>query len=285
MPLNTIVGHSRQIKLIKELIERGEFPQSSIFSGVEGVGKKLVAVESLKLISGSDLEVRVIGSEKPATIEEVRELTEWLFLRPTEGKAKGVVIDNAEEMRSEASNALLKTLEEPPGYAYIILVTRNENALLPTIRSRCRIFRFGRLTDSNVEFILKKQGIKPDRKIIKLSGGSAGLALKLHESQVPQLIEELSRLLKQRKVLPVLSEFTPKFSKVSREEARLFLDALENLVRERGTFDRWEEAINRGRLYLKFYGKPQSVVEWVILTAILGKGIRAAGGSFLLSSF
>ena len=285
MPLNTIVGHSRQIKLIKELIERGEFPQSSIFSGVEGVGKRLVAVESLKLISGSDLEVRIIGSEKPATIEEVRELTEWLFLKPTEGKAKGVVIDNAEEMRSEASNALLKTLEEPPGYAYIILITRNENALLPTIRSRCRIFRFGRLTDSNVEFILKKQGIKPDRKIIKLSGGSAGLALKLHESQVPQLIEKLSRLLKRRRVLPVLSEFTPKFSKVSREEARLFLDALENLVRERGTFDRWEEAINRGRLYLKFYGKPQSVVEWVILTAILGKGIRVAGGSSLLSSF
>ncbi len=285
MPLNTIVGHSRQIKLIKELIERGEFPQSSIFSGVEGVGKRLVAVESLKLISGSDLEVRIIGSEKPATIEEVRELTEWLFLKPTEGKAKGVVIDNAEEMRSEASNALLKTLEEPPGYAYIILITRNENALLPTIRSRCRIFRFGRLTDSNVEFILKKQGIKPDRKITKLSGGSAGLALKLHESQVPQLIEKLSRLLKRRRVLPVLSEFTPKFSKVSREEARLFLDALENLVRERGTFDRWEEAINRGRLYLKFYGKPQSVVEWVILTAILGKGIRVAGGSSLLSSF
>jgi DNA polymerase-3 subunit delta' len=136
MLFNSVVGHSKQLATLRELVESGRFPNGALFCGPEGVGKRLVGRLLLEEITGSPLNVLELGVEKPITVEEVRELSRWLFLKPQSGKGKGVIIDNAELMRSESANALLKTLEEPPEYGYIILITRNEEGLLPTIRSR-----------------------------------------------------------------------------------------------------------------------------------------------------
>ena len=267
MLFNEIVGHSKQINLIRRLVEGRVFPQSSLFVGPEGVGKRRIARELFQNLCGS-LNVTEVGVEKPVTVDQVREISSWLFRKPTSGSGKAVIIDRADEMRGEAANALLKTLEEPPSYGYICLISRSESGVLPTIRSRCRIFRFAPLPDSSVSYLLEKQGLKADKRVVKLSRGSVGTALKLLESPVVDLVEEFTSLLKSsdrlRKVLP----FAEKFARLTREEALLFFDSLEAVVFERGGAPRWEELINSARYYLKFYGKPQSVVEWFLISAL-----------------
>jgi len=76
------------------------------------------------------------------TIGPGRELTRALFVRPLESRFKVLVIRNAGELRQEAQNALLKSIEEPPAYAVWLLATNNRAKLLPTIRSRCRVLGF-----------------------------------------------------------------------------------------------------------------------------------------------
>lgn len=74
-------------------------------------------------------------------IAEIRELIHWLSLKPLGNGKKMAIIFNAEKMTLEAANALLKTLEEPPSYAKIILTTLDEQKILPTIHSRCQKIR------------------------------------------------------------------------------------------------------------------------------------------------
>ena len=267
MLFNSIVGHSKQLNLLRRLIESGTFPQSSLFVGPEGVGKRTVAVELLTGICGGGFNVREVGTEKPVTVDEIREVSSWLFTKPASGTGKGVIVDRADEMRGEAANALLKTLEEPPAYAYICLIARGEESVLPTIRSRCKVFRFGPLTDSSVAYVIEKMGFKADGRVIKLARGSVGKAIKLLETPVVNLIDEFTGILKSSDKLKKVVPFSEKFGKLSREEALLFFDSLEVVVFEKGGAPRWEELINRSRYYLKFYGKPQSVMEWFLVSA------------------
>ncbi|MEO2068812.1 MAG: DNA polymerase III subunit delta' [Desulfurobacteriaceae bacterium] len=269
MVFETVVGHTKQILRIKDLISKNLFPSSSLFVGPYGVGKKLIAFETLKEITGSPLNVKVVGEDKPPAIDEIREISSWLFTKPQDGKGKGVIIDNADQMRSEAANALLKTLEEPPSYGFLILISKNEGAILPTLRSRCKIFRFGRLTDSDLERIFERLEIPVDKRVIKLAGGSIGLALQIVNSPIPDLVKEFLELMKlNNKTLKIVS-FAQNFSKLSRDEALLFLDALENLLSQKDTILKWFEAIKRGREFLNSYAKPQSVVEWMLLEVLL----------------
>ena len=268
MLFNSIVGHSRQLNLIRNLVEEGRFPRSSLFVGPEGVGKRTVAEELFSHLCGGSFNVRVLGVEKPVTVDEVREASTWLFTKPTSGSGKAVIIDRADEMRGEAANALLKTLEEPPDYAYLCLVGKSEEAVIPTIRSRCRTFRFGPLPDSSVSYLLEKMGLTADKRVVKLSRGSIGVALKLLETPIVDLIDELAALLKDRERLKKVVPFSEKFGKLSRDEALLFFDAFEAVVFEKGGAPRWEEAINRARYYLKFYGKPRSVMEWFLISVL-----------------
>ena len=266
MLFNSVVGHSKQLGIIRSLVESELYPATSLFCGPEGIGKRLIGRELLNYLTGSKLSVRELGVEKPPTIEEIRELSEWLFTKPTEGKGKGALIDNAELMRGEAANALLKTLEEPPNYAYIILISRNEQGVLPTIRSRCRVFRFGRLTDANVEFILKKLGVNYDKRVIKVSRGSPGTAIRLSEkTEILELLSDFVNLMKSRNKLKEITAFSSKFSNLSREDILLFLDSLEALLSQKETILKWADKLESARNFLRFYGKPQSVIEWLLI--------------------
>ena len=85
MPFSNVVGHSKQISILKSLISSKRFPSSSLFVGPEGVGKKLIATEALKLLTENPLNIRILGEEKPGTIEEIREASAWLFTKPSSG--------------------------------------------------------------------------------------------------------------------------------------------------------------------------------------------------------
>ncbi len=131
-------------------------------------------------------------------IEQVRELIAQLWIRPSRGAVRVAILDDAETLNIPAQNALLKTLEEPPGHTIIFLVTQTEHALLDTVRSRLRPVRFGPLSPSDVEaIIVQRAKLDPARAraIVRLSRGSAARALSLIDGDEPP-IKELVEALK-----------------------------------------------------------------------------------------
>ena len=130
-------------------------------------------------------------------IEQVRDLIEQLGVRPVRGPRRIAIIDDAETLNIPAQNALLKTLEEPPGHTMIILVTQSERALLDTVRSRLRPVRFAPLTAPEIADVLATyRGIDADRAaaIAPLARGSVSFALALAEGNAPPSKEMLDAL-------------------------------------------------------------------------------------------
>lgn len=130
-------------------------------------------------------------------IEQVRELIAELGIRPSRARTRLAIIDDAETLNIPAQNALLKTLEEPPGHAIIVLVTASERALLDTVRSRTRTVRFPALTVGDIESILAARGVEDKVRagaFARLARGSAARALALAGGEEPPLKELLNAL-------------------------------------------------------------------------------------------
>lgn len=164
MTFNDIIGHDRPIQILKRALAGGTLAHAYLFSGDEGLGKRMTAralaaavncpergpgggcgtcPSCRKVAADSHPDVHLLvpdGAE--IKIDQVREVQSALSLCPFEGAKKVLIVDGAETMNDASANALLKTLEEPPGDTVIILVTPRPTGLLPTIRSRCQEVRF-----------------------------------------------------------------------------------------------------------------------------------------------
>jgi DNA polymerase III subunit delta' len=130
-------------------------------------------------------------------IEQVRDLIAQLGIRSSRGERRIAIIDDAETLNLPAQNAMLKTLEEPPGQAIIFMITSSERALLDTIRSRMRPVRFGALAPADIEQILAARGVATgDRAaaIARLARGSAARAIALASGEEPPIKELLAAL-------------------------------------------------------------------------------------------
>ena len=135
----------------------------------------------------ADLKIVAVGGDpRVATrisIEQVREAESFLAVTPVEGSWKVVIFDGSETLaagQSEPANALLKTLEEPPPQVLVLLLTTNEDAILPTIRSRCRMLPLRPMPgDALSEYLLSKRGVEPDqaRRLARLARGCPGWAI------------------------------------------------------------------------------------------------------------
>jgi DNA polymerase III delta' subunit len=112
-------------------------------------------------------------------IDQMREMAHRLSRKSFEGHGYVEIIYDAHRLRREAANAILKTLEEPPAGTLIILITSRVSGLLPTVRSRAHTVRFGRLSNSMVEELLRKRGVPAEEasRIALISGGCPGPAL------------------------------------------------------------------------------------------------------------
>ncbi|MFR5131726.1 MAG: ATP-binding protein [Terrisporobacter sp.] len=160
-----------------------------MFEGIEGIGKETFAYDLAKiLLETPHLEnapdcIRVKPEGNSIKIAQIRNLQSDIVIKPHK-KYKIYIIDKAEKMTVEAQNALLKTLEEPPEYAIIILVTNNKEGLLPTIRSRCEIVKFTPIPFIEIKNYLINQGIEPNRAnlLSSFSRGSMKKALELASS-------------------------------------------------------------------------------------------------------
>jgi len=128
-------------------------------------------------------------------IEQVRDLIAQLGIRPSRSPRRVAIIDDAETLNLPAQNALLKTLEEPPGQTIIFMVTASERALLDTIRSRMRPVRFGALAPGDIEQILAARGIASRERaaaLARLARGSAARAIALAGGEEPPIKQLLS---------------------------------------------------------------------------------------------
>lgn len=211
MGFNDIIGHEREIGILKGLIESGRVPHAFLFAGPDGIGKKLVAgafAAALNCASpgggacglcrdcaaiegGSHPNVIVVwpldkpvekGGERDPLglirIDQIREVQSVLKYRAERG-AKVVIVEGADRFMPAAANAFLKTLEEPPGGSVIILVSSRPADLLPTVVSRCRRLNFRPLPEDAVRaFLIEKKGVAPAEAgaVARLSGGSISKA-------------------------------------------------------------------------------------------------------------
>lgn len=205
-----IFGNAARIAQLRKIIAEDKFPHAVIFSGVAGLGKRLIAencaaailcenptggeacgvCKSCKLIAaGTHPDFFVVEPEESKSapnikIAQIRELQTATAVKPMRSERRVVVIDGAELMNNAAANCLLKTLEEPTGQSIFILVTANRAGLLMTVRSRCVTVNFEKIPAAEIATALELRGVEKSRaEIISLvADGSLGRALKLENS-------------------------------------------------------------------------------------------------------
>ncbi len=213
---DTIIGHEQTIEHLQTAIRLGKVSHAYLIQGPEGSGKRMLAdafAETLQCEtggenacgqchschqaeSGNHPDIVYVTHEKPnlISVAEVREqIVGDMSIRPYNGKYKVYIVENAEKMNPQAQNALLKTLEEPPEYGVILLLTNNASALLDTIRSRCVLLNLKMVSDEQIEEYLMTNLQVPDyqaKLCTAFAQGSIGKAKELASSDYFQEIRQ-----------------------------------------------------------------------------------------------
>jgi DNA polymerase-3 subunit delta' len=217
-----LIGNQRAQETLRRMLEGHRVPGALLFAGEDAVGKKLFALELAKalncltptgieacdhcssciriihfaqtpddkaedakhIIWSEHRDVGLIRAEKNIIkVDQAREIERETNFRPHEGRARIFIIEDADKMNAQASNALLKTLEEAAPTSYLILVTTRPDNLLTTIRSRCQTIRFAPLSTEEIENYLvrhKRRVGEEARLAAHLARGRLGLALDLN---------------------------------------------------------------------------------------------------------
>ncbi|MDT5121590.1 MAG: polymerase subunit delta [Acidobacteriota bacterium] len=216
----SLAGNQRVKDIMRRMLSAGRVPGALMFAGEDGVGKKLFALEMAKMLNcrtpegveacdrcsscvrisqskfpdysdAEDNKKKLIWSDHPDValarpfnrllrIGPMRELEREANFRPFEGKARMFIVEEADKLNPQSSNALLKTLEEPPPTSHLILITSRPASLLPTIRSRCQMIRFSPLVPAEIEahLLSGKQFSPADARLLsRVARGSIGRAL------------------------------------------------------------------------------------------------------------
>jgi DNA polymerase III subunit delta' len=193
VPFSDVTGQESAVAVLRRSISMGRVSHAYLFSGIEGCGKRKTALAFVqavfcgrdeacgvcpscrKLASGQHPDLHILEPDGTfIKIDQVRELQKELSYRPFEAPKKACIIDGAEKLNASSGNALLKTLEEPPGDALMILITPEHSAVLQTIRSRCQHLAFQPLPAELIQNRLLRDGFpcEASRVAATLSGGS-----------------------------------------------------------------------------------------------------------------
>ncbi len=200
-----IIGNTNIKTVLEKSIKQNKLSHSYLFVGIQGIGKKMIATEFAKMILCLDdnkycnhckscIEfdtnnnpdfVLISPDGNNIKIEQIRDIQKRIQEKPIISEKKVYIIDNADLMTTEAQNCLLKTLEEPPEFAVIILIGSNSNTFLPTIKSRCTIMNFNKISDEEMtKYLREKCDVKNiDQNMLYMYQGSIGKALELKEKQ------------------------------------------------------------------------------------------------------
>lgn len=211
MSFNDIIGNEENKKILEQIIKSENIGHSYMFIGTTGIGKKEFAKEFAKAIlcensskpckkcksclefeNGNNPDFYYVGLEENSIkIDTIRKMQQKVQELPIVSNKKVYIIDDCEFMTKEAQNCLLKTLEEPPKFVTIILITANENLILNTIKSRCLKMYFKNISDKTIkEYLKSNYNIQMSESLIKLSNGSISNAIKINEQK--EVYEELN---------------------------------------------------------------------------------------------
>ncbi|HLK12975.1 MAG TPA: DNA polymerase III subunit delta' [Candidatus Binatia bacterium] len=201
MTFADVVGHERAAAALQRDLHEGRIAGAYLFVGPRGIGKRALAeafaasllcgrpacgacAHCLRAAAGTHPDLHVVAREddrRDILTEQVRELMRWLALRPLMAERKVALVDGAEHLNAHGQNALLKTLEEPPGVSVLLLVASAPSLLLPTVRSRCRRVRLDPLGEAALAQLLLARGVAAADApaLTAQAGGSLGRALEL----------------------------------------------------------------------------------------------------------
>lgn len=203
-----VVGHEQIIEHLSNSLKNNKVSHAYIFCGEDGTGKNMLAKLFAKALqceagygdscgmcrsckqveSGNQPDIRWVSHEKPGSIgvDEIREqVNNDIAIKPYSSKYKIYIIDEAEKMTPQAQNALLKTIEEPPSYGLLMLLTNNAAMLLPTIRSRCVTLNMKAVSTEKIQEHLIHTYEIPDYKAricASFAQGNLGKAIKMAAS-------------------------------------------------------------------------------------------------------
>jgi DNA polymerase-3 subunit delta' len=226
-----IIGHEKIKEHLQKAIESDHVSHAYILTGETGMGRKSLAnAFSMTLLcekgksepcmechackqvmTNNHPDLIFVTHEKPGSIgvDDIREqINDTIMIRPYSSYYKIYIVDEAEKMTVQAQNALLKTIEEPPSYAIIMLLTTNQEAFLPTILSRCVQLKLKPQTDVVVKsYLMGSLGIKESKADIyaAFARGNLGRAIHLASSEEFQLLySELLHMLKHLKEMDIM---------------------------------------------------------------------------------
>ena len=189
MYFDNIIGQDFAKKYLTNSINKNKINHAYMFEGIDGIGKKKFSQELSKILLETDNVdnspdyINIHPDGNSIKIAQIRKLQTDIIIKPHK-KYKIYIINQADSMTVEAQNALLKTLEEPPEYAIIILITSNKGALLDTIKSRCEIIKFLPISILDLNKYLINKGIDENRAqlLSTFARGSIEKAIELSES-------------------------------------------------------------------------------------------------------
>jgi DNA polymerase III subunit delta' len=204
MKFSSLIGNERIKRLLKRAVAEERIGQSLIFAGQRGVGKHQFALALAQAINCQQpvegdacglcatckkfaarqfTDVKTILPDGQfIKIEQTREMLREAYFMPYEGRRRVYLLDEAERLKEQAANSILKTLEEPPDTSLLILITAKPYALLETIRSRCQMMNFAPLAADELEAYLAanyKRPLDETRLLARLARGSLGRALEI----------------------------------------------------------------------------------------------------------
>jgi DNA polymerase-3 subunit delta' len=177
---------------------RSALPDSLDVPAEDPVSRRVAALSEGRLfLLRRAMNERATGLSAVIGVEEVRNMKGFFNLSAADGGRRVVIVDSADEMNTQAANAMLKILEEPPPRATMLLVSHQPSRLPPTIRSRCRVLRLPPLGARDLQAALEAAGLRPDdpRAMAELSGGSVGEAVRLAQLDGLALYAEVVSLL------------------------------------------------------------------------------------------
>lgn len=270
-----IIGHEKQKELLKNALKSGNISHSYLFYGQEGIGKAKIAKEFAKeLLHVENIEsspdykyITRREDKKDIIIEQIRkELIDNVYELPVSGEKKVYIIDNAQMLNIASQNALLKTLEEPPKYVVIILISSNISAFLTTIISRVNKISFNGIDDVSLKnFIRNQYNVELKDSIIKFIDGSIGNAIQIVQNNTFEKFVKVDNLYEYICNKDVVSAL-----KVSKEISFLednLLDYLEFLLYINFKYQ-CTKFVEKAKNRLKYNGNYDIVIDNMILKII-----------------
>ena len=210
----SVVGQEHITRTLKNAILTGQLPQAFLFCGPRGVGKTTCARILAKTINcehltpdgeacnecqncrsfneGASLNIFELDAASNNSVDDIRELVSQVQFPPQTGKYKVYIIDEVHMLSQAAFNAFLKTLEEPPAHAKFILATTEKHKIIPTILSRCQVFDFKRIENSDIvahlKYVAGNEGVQYDEGALELIARKAEGGMRDALSTFDQLV-------------------------------------------------------------------------------------------------